>query len=465
VLLGAESEGVHVDTSAGSAAVVLVGLDAVKVRSLTLRETILTVELELGNLHGVLALAAHTRVKDNLGEEVVDTRLELTSTGKINGVSSEPLGVGANGRVLTKNSRRSRGIASTRNVLADTRVSLGEEGSDDTIRAEVIGVVEGLGTTNRREPGGGRAVHERVTLNNPEELLHGVVEVELDLVGRRSDGLRTSVLHLLNEVLVALLGKAAALLGVEVDVVNIEGSSSQGLSSHGSGNTSGGLRILAVLPGLKVNVDTNLVVLEGDEGNSKTRVAAEPELEGDVEGLGRGTSAGNAGDGSLRRRAGSIKSNAVTALEEHEVMGVTNEGVKSGNRAGLRGELGPDLHPVTILAINTLTTNLNLNLLDEAVTNVVEPAETRSRTSVTSNTTSTELDLGEHNLNVGLVHQISITINHSSDTLVEVSLSVEGNLNRLHGEVGVALVENLPESNLRVARDINILSTVRNELH
>jgi len=63
------------------------------------------------------------------------------------------------------------------------------------------------------------------------------------------------------------------------------------------------------------------------------------------------------------------------------------------------------------------------------------------------------------------VHQVRIAVDDSRDTLVEVGLTVEGNLNGLNREVGVALVENLPESNLRVARDVDILSTVRNELH
>jgi hypothetical protein len=463
VLLGAESERVHVDTSGGSAAVVLVGLDAIEVRSLTLSETILTVELELGNLHGVLTFATNTRVEDNLGEEVVDTRLELTNTGNISGVSTDH--AGELSRLLTEEGSSSRARVTANR--GSSRGGLGEERSDDTISAEVIRVVEGLGTTNRGKPSGSRAVHERVALDNPEELLHGVVEVELDLVGRGSDGFSTSVLHLLDEVLVALLGEAAALLGVEVDVVNVEGSSSEGLSGGRGGNTESGLGVLTVLPGLEVNIDAHLVVLEGDEGDGKTRVTAEPELEGDVEGLGRGTCAGNARNGGLRSRAGSIEGDTVTALEEHEIVGVTNERIKSGNSTSLRGELSPDLHPVTILTINALTTNLNLNLLDQAVTNVVEPAESLVSGTATNNAGSTrsDINLRKNNLNVGLVHQVSITVDDSSYTLVEVSLTVEGNLNRLHGEVGVALVENLPESNLRVARDIDILRTVRNKLH
>ena len=58
VLLGAEGERVNVDTRARRAAVVLVRLHLVEVRTLALRETVLAVELELTNLNRVLAFAA-----------------------------------------------------------------------------------------------------------------------------------------------------------------------------------------------------------------------------------------------------------------------------------------------------------------------------------------------------------------------------------------------------------------------
>jgi hypothetical protein len=61
--------------------VVLVGLHAVEVATLALREAVLTVELELGDLHGVLAGALDTRVEDNLGEEVVGGLGEDIVTG------------------------------------------------------------------------------------------------------------------------------------------------------------------------------------------------------------------------------------------------------------------------------------------------------------------------------------------------------------------------------------------------
>ena len=88
---------------------------------------------------------------------------------------------------------------------------------------------------------------------------------------------------------------------------------------------------------------------------------------------------------------------------------------------------------------------------------VVEPAEAREGRR--------QVDLGERYLDVRAVHQVSVTRDHGRDTATEVGLAVKRHLNRLHGEVGVTLVEHLPEGNLGVARDIDVLGTVRDELH
>jgi len=268
-----------------------------------------------------------------------------------------------------------------------------------------------------------------------------VVEVQLDLVGRARYGLSTSVLHLLDEVLVALLRETAALLRVEVHVVNIQRGGREGLGRASSRDTSSRLGVVAVLPRLEVYIDTDLVVLKGNKGDGQTRVAAEPELQRDVQRLGWGSLARHARDRRLGRSARRIQIEAAGALHQCEVVRVSDERVQSPHRASLRGELRPDLHPIAILAINALTTNLNLNLLDEAVADVVQPAEALGRASIGEGTAShSEVNLREHNLNVRLVHQISVTIDDGRHALVEVGLTVEGNFNRLHGEVGMALV-------------------------
>jgi hypothetical protein len=57
VFLWLEGEGVDVDTDRWGSAVVLVRLNAVEVSALALCESVLAVELELGNLDWVLARA------------------------------------------------------------------------------------------------------------------------------------------------------------------------------------------------------------------------------------------------------------------------------------------------------------------------------------------------------------------------------------------------------------------------
>ena len=148
VLLGAQREGVHADARGRGAAVVLVRLHRVEVGTLTLREAVLAVELELGDLRRVLALAADAGVQDDLREQVVDARLELRNAGDI--VRLRAVLGGRLGRALAQGSRDTRRGARGGDVRARR---LGEQGRDHAICGEVIGVVEGLGTADRREPG------------------------------------------------------------------------------------------------------------------------------------------------------------------------------------------------------------------------------------------------------------------------------------------------------------------------
>ena len=66
MFLRAKSKRVDIDTSVGVASVVLVRLDEVKVSTLTLREAVLAVKLELTGYDGILTPAVH--VKRGLGK-------------------------------------------------------------------------------------------------------------------------------------------------------------------------------------------------------------------------------------------------------------------------------------------------------------------------------------------------------------------------------------------------------------
>jgi hypothetical protein len=120
------------------------------------------------------------------------------------------------------------------------------------------------------------------------------------------------------------------------------------------------------------------------------------------------------------------------------------------------------VHPVTILAVDTLTTDLNLNLRNELLTGEVEPTGINTPVATLLKTLS---DLGESHLKVSAVSQITVTRNGAGHTATEVSLTVKSLLDRLHSEVSVTLVRNLPESNLGVTSKVNVLCAIGDKLH
>jgi hypothetical protein len=467
VLLRLEREGVHVDARRRRARVVLERLDHAEVAALTLREAVLAVELQLGDLHRVLARALDTRLQDDLGEQVVRRVLEQhRRVVRAAAEAVQPAGAvqrGADGETHTREvgariaiRRRRRHGQVTRTT---TQRAAGEDVHDDTLRGEVIRVVERLHAVDLRDEGvgRGRAVDERVALADPHELLDRVVEVQLDLVARARDRLGTRELELLNQVLVRLLGEAAALLRVQVDVVNVERRGRERLDRRARRRA---LVVAAVDPLLKLHVDAHLVVLERDKRDGQARVTAEPELERDVERLGGRAGAGGARVRQLGTRARGVQRIALLVLHQDEVVRVANHVVERLDRARILGQLRPDLHPVAVLAVNALAANLELNRLDEAVADVVEPTEARDA----ANRRARQVHRRENHLDVRAVHQVGVTVDDGRHALVEVRLAVEGDLNGLHGEVRVALEQHLPERNLRVARDVDILRTVRNKL-
>ena len=481
VLLGPQCEGIQVDSGVWGASVVLPRLNEVEVSSFALREAILAVKLELGSDDWVLTPAVH--VERSLGEDkgagIRDTGVKTSESTRLGD------GVGAGGGLVSPVPPRSAGGV---DILGKAIVE--EAGSADVraggvgdrvVRAERhdgvgeginrVGVVEWLGAEKAvedRAPLERRAVvNVLVGLDDPDELLHGVVEVELDLVGRRADGLITGELKLLDEVLVGVLGHTSALIGVEEDVVDVEGSCDEGLVV-GGGDLGGGCCVVeaghgpqALLNGADIKVNLDLVVLKSDEGEGQTGVAAEPELEGDVEG-GLGESI--AGGANLARGVGVAR--AINVVEggvgdEGELAGVADHLEVTALLLGGHGELVPDVHPVTVLAVNALATDLNLNLRDELLTGEVEPTSV----NVAGGVLEGLANLGESNLKVGAVSQITVTGNGAGHTATEVSLAVESLLDRLHSEVGVTLVANLPESNLGVTSQVNVLGAIGDKLH
>ena len=482
VLLGAESEGVHVNARIGSAGVVLEGLDHVEVGTLTLREAVLAVKLELGSDARILTPTMH--VKGGLGKHegagIGETRTGLdTSLGSIeeSGVSdtgrrpgSVTLGSGGGNVNRTGHLEETVGGNDTVGTIRLTRTTKCVDGIGKSVQS--IRVVEGLGTKSTVESLGGiegRAVVDvGIRLDNPDELLARVVEVQLDLIRGRAHRLIAGKLELLEEVLMGVLCHLAALVGIQEDIVDVEGGRNQGLlvGSRDGENTGGGREgrhcPQALTNGAEIKVDLHLVVLKSDQRERKTRVAIPPEKEGNVERGLRECVTGSAHLGrATGRRAGAVHGGEGRVGDVGKLGSVTNHLEVTALLLTSERKLVPDVHPVTVLAVNALTTNLDLNLSDELLTDEIHPAGID--TSVTGS--HGLVDLRESHLKVRAVAQITVTGDRASDTATEIGLTREGLLDGFHREVCVASVRHLPESDLRSSREENVLSTVSYQLH
>ena len=380
VLLRAKGERVDVDARVRGAGVRLERLDEVEVGALTLREAVLAVKLELGSDNRVLAPAVH--VKSRLGEdEGARIRNRRVNIGTVTELAARGLSVEAG--IGSSDISGAGVLEETRSVDERSGVCRGRgitTERHDGVRESIDGVsvIERLGAKGLVEHAvlleRGAVVNILVRLDDPDKLLTRVVEVELDLVGRRTDRLIAGELELLDEVLVRVLGHAAALVGVKEDVVNVERGGNKRLVVRlgnlvGAGTSGRGLEAAdspeALVNRAEVEVNLDLVVLEGDERKRKARVAAVPELERHVEsGLREGVARGADLLGGIRV-ARAVNVGEVGVGEVGKLSGVANHLVVATLLLLGEGELVPDVHPVAILAVNALATNLNLNGLDK----------------------------------------------------------------------------------------------------
>ena len=365
VLLGLEREGVGVHTGVGAAGVVVVGLDLVEVLTLLGLEAVLTVEDEL-----------------EVGER-----------------TSVLLSEGSRGAILTAREEGNTG------ALGDGHVAVAGELNEGVGLKDNLGGTSVLGEVPKRGGGvGGRRVVEA-----PHELLDGVVVGEA-LVGggARGHGVGTSVLDLLNEVLVTLLGEAAALLGVKVDVV-------------GPHLEDGGAEV-GIEGRREIEINADLVVLEGDEGEEKTGVAVEEEDKRKVDSV--------TGDGSGH-------------LTPVSLLGL------------IKVKLGVETPPALVVLVNALTTNGKLSGRDGTLGNPVAVIAI----------SGAGVGRSGLKLNVHVTNKITVAGNSHGDATGVGGSTVDGLLDVLHREVSVALVNRLEESNLGVTSEVHILGTVSDELH
>ena len=382
MLLGLEGEGVGVDTGRGVARVMAEGLDLVEILTGLGLEAILTVEDELELVEGTGG--------EGSGGGTVLNPLAGGDVG-ISGVTTDKLG-NARGSAA---GGESHGIGTE---LGGDGVGLEDYGTGSTnIGSEVPKV--GVGTRSA-----GQA---------PDELLDGVVVREANLLGTTGgDGVGTGMLELLNEVLVTLLGEAATLLSVEVDVVTPD------LEDRGAE--------IGVKLGGEIEVKTDLVVLEGDEGKVKSGVAVEEEDEGEHDGV-----VGGDGTGSHLSPVG--------------LLGLVEV------------ELGIESPPALVVLINTLATNGKLNGRDSTLGS---PAAIEG--GGTGNGEGGGLGL---KLDVHVTDEITVAGDGDGNATGVGDGTVDSLLNVLHSKVSVALVDGLEEGNLGVTGQVDVLGTVSDKLH
>jgi len=241
----------------------------------------------------------------------------------------------------------------------------------------------------------------------PDKFLDWVVVGETLLDFRTGgDGVGTGVLDLLDEVFVALLREAASFLRVEIHVVCPD------LESGAVGNT-GGLEF-----GGQIEIQSDFVVLEGDQRQRQSGVAVEEKDEWQEDLV---ISLGGGGHLTVVRLLGLVQ-------------------VK----------LGVQTPPLLVVLVDALATDGELNILDGTFR---EPR-------IISDGSGTSLHFDVH---VG--DQITVTGNGDGDAAIGTWGTVDGLFDVFHREVGVTLVHRLEESDFWVTREIDILGTIGDELH
>ena len=406
MLLGLQREGVHVDTRVRGAGVVQVRLHLVEVLAVLLLEAVLAVENHLEQVQ-----------RTHLG----GTSSEVTILDP-EAVAGELLGLSRGHATGAVHNQGATCLVGNLPVVGDGH------GSNVARHVHVrrVGGEVPHGVQVRTLGRQGRARGHVGVGVTPDELLHRVVEAQthqLDVglsvgAGARSgeDGVTTGVLHLLDQVLVTLLGEAATLLRVQVHVVgpHLE--------------RGGGVEIQAVVVG-QVEVQTHLVVLQGNQGQVQAWVAVEEEQQGDEHAV-LGRAAQNTGEcGHLAPR------HLISLIQE---------------------QLGVQTPPHLVVLIDTLAANCQLNSRDSTLG---QPARV-----VLSVIRSQVLGRGGQG-DVHVADQVAVTGDSDRHATARRRATIGRLLDQLHRKVGVTLVHRLEEGHLGLTGKVHILSTVSYELH
>ena len=306
-------------------------------------------------------------------------------------------------------------------------------------------------------------------LRGPVNGLRWVIKIEshrernsLSSMKSRGD-LAASELELLNEVLVAHLREATALISVKVEEVRVELGGirhainagarvclnlllstgvTASIARHRSGavsSTSHAEQTGAVLSGTenltrlgKLDRNANLVVLKGDQRQcSASRALGEPKVNWDVK-----------LSGSLHSIA---RDKVGTIVTGHELV--------ASLLLGTARKLVPKVGESAINFVNSLAANLNLGTLDQCMTKLRDVGGGSIR-------------LLKGDLEPESMQKITVSANDGNKLVAKASgIRLEGLFHGFAREICVSAIQILEESDLTVTGEIDILHSICDELH
>jgi hypothetical protein len=117
------------------------------------------------------------------------------------------------------------------------------------------------------------------------------------------------------------------------------------------------------------------------------------------------------------------------------------------------------------MAINALTTDLDIYVADEGMTKRVGPCDTIGNICSRCGVDRVYRKCGELHLEIYVVDKVTITGDNGRNLLSESRVSIEYLLDGLDSEVSMSAVDNLEVSNLRITREVNILGAISYKLH
>ena len=247
-----------------------------------------------------------------------------------------------------------------------------------------------------------------VSISTPDQFLDWVIVRQSDLLlGTNSDGIRTSVLDLFDQVFVTLLRESSALFSVEVHVVTPD------LESLGS---IGPIRKI----GSQVNVQSDFVVLQGNQWQRQSWVSVKEKDEWQIHGTGCSCARGHL-------------TVVVLAFSSQVQLCVQSP-------------------PLLVVLVDSLSTDGQFNILDRTFNH---PWRVRSK-------------LGRSwtlHFNVHVRDQITISGDSDGDTSRITWGTVDSLFDVFHRKVSVAFVNSLEESDFWVTSQVDILGAVGDELH